>query len=755
MNDKSMPADLSRRAFLAGVGTLAVGFTLFPSLSARAASIDNRIAGIDKTLRDKNAVDAWLVLTAEGEAVIYSGKVELGTGVETALCQIVAEELAVPLAATRFVQGDTELTPDQSYTAGSKTIQNGSDPMRRAAATARRLLIERAAEALQVEPRRLVAENGWIHVEGDPSRALGYAALVGDGTFESRIDDEPAFVDPAHYALVGHSVARVDIPPKVFGQFVYVQDITRPGMWHARVIRPPTTGATTLNAVIESVDESTVPNGVQLVRRGNFLAVAAESEWQAIRAAQSVQVAWRTESMMPHPDALYATLKQRGGEGERIAGNGDVDAALAGALRTFQAEYRWPYQVHDSIGPSCAVAEVTASRATVWSGTQGVYPLRGSLADLLDMDEARVHVIYVEASGCYGHNGADDVTGDAALISQALGRPVRVQWSREDEHGWGPKGPAMVMALRAGLDADHRITAWAFDNWTPTHTTRPSRDAGAANLLAGNLARGLVPQGPAIGGDRNAPVTYVFDDYRVTTHWIPTAQSPLRPSALRTLGAIQNTFANESFIDELAFAAKTDPLAFRLRYLHEPRAVAVVEAVTQRAGWPGRAAPQRYLQNDDRRVSGRGMAYAQYENENAYVAAVVELELSIRQGIRVRRVTVAHDCGQIINPDGLRNQVEGNVLQATSRALKEEVRCNPRGITSLEWGAYPLLTFPEIPEVDIVLVDRPGQPPLGAGEATSAVIPAAIANAVFDASGIRLREVPFTRARLKQAFAAL
>ncbi|GAB2802660.1 xanthine dehydrogenase family protein molybdopterin-binding subunit [Halomonas shantousis] len=753
-----MSPELSRRAFLAGLATtgmLVVGFTLLPASAARAAGVDNSVEGLDRTPQDEESIDAWLALTAQGEAVIYSGKVELGTGIETALRQIVAEELAIPFSATRFIQGDTELTPDQRYTAGSKTIQNGSDPMRRAAATARRLLIQRAAEALQVEPRRLVAESGRIHVEGDPSRTLDYAALVGDGTFESRIDDEPAFIDPAHYALVGHSVARVDIPPKVFGQFVYVQDVTRPGMWHARVIRPPTVGTTTINATLDSVDEATLLDGVQLVRRGNFLAVAAETEWQAIRAANALRVAWRTEAGLPRQDALHDTLKSRGERDQTVDERGDIEAGLARARRTLQAEYRWPYQAHDSIGPSCAVAEVTASRATVWSGTQGVYPLRSSLADLLEMAEEDVHVIYVEASGCYGHNGADDVAGDAALISLALGRPVRVQWSREDEHGWGPKGPAMVMALQAGLDKADNVIAWAFDNWTPTHTTRPSREAGAANLLAGNLTRGLVPQGAAIGGNRNAPVSYRFDACRVTTHWIPTERSLLRPSALRTLGAIQNTFANESFIDELAFAAKTDPVALRLRYLHDPRAIAVIEAAAKRAGWQTRPSPQRYLQNDDRRVSGRGMAYAQYENENAYVAAVAELDVSVRDGIRVNRVTVAHDCGRIINPDGLKNQIEGNVLQATSRTLKEAILFDPTGITSLEWGAYPLLTFAEIPEVDIVLLERPDDPPLGAGEATSATIAAAIGNAVFDASGIRLREVPFTRACLRKAFEAL
>ncbi|MCG7600215.1 molybdopterin-dependent oxidoreductase [Halomonas sp. McH1-25] len=751
---KGLNPDLSRRTFVQGVGALAVGFALCPAV-LRAATIDNDVAGVDKTTLAKGAVDAWLVITANNELVIYSGKVELGTGVATALRQIVAEELAMPFAATRLIQGDTELTPDQGYTAGSATIQQGSDPMRRAAATARRLLIQRAADTLGVTPDRLVTEQGRIHRVGEPTRSVSYGELIGDDQFTQRIDESPAFVDPQDYTLVGQSVPRVDIPPKVFGNFVYMQDVTRPGMWHARVIRPPTVGTTTIAATLESIDEAALPAGVQLVRRGNFLAVVAETEWQAIRAAEALPVTWLTRAGLPRPDALYSSLKASGASEEVVASRGDAQSALSGAPRTFQAEYHWPYQAHDSIGPSCAVADVSERQATVWSGTQGVYPLRSALADLLGMDEGAVHVIYVEASGCYGHNGADDAAADAALISQAVRRPVRVQWSRQDEHGWGPKGPAMVMRLDAALNDDDDIVAWQFANWSPTHTTRPSAAQGAANLLAGNLALGLVPDGPQIGGDRNAPVEYAFDNYRVVTHWLPTATSPLRPSALRTLGAMQNTFANESFIDELAFAAKADPVALRLRYLKDPRAIAVVKAATQRAGWKGRPMPQRYLQIDDKSVAGQGMAFAQYENQYAYVAAVAEVELSVRRGVRVRKVTVAHDCGRIINPDGLRNQIEGNVLQATSRALKEEILFDHTGITSLEWGAYPLLTFAEIPEVEIILIDRPEQPPFGAGEPTSAVVPAAIANAIFDASGMRLRTAPFTRERLSQAFQAL
>ncbi|GAA3966207.1 xanthine dehydrogenase family protein molybdopterin-binding subunit [Allohahella marinimesophila] len=753
--NSALPEALSRRHFLKGTGAMAIGFSLLPALMPRLVAADTESAnGVRPAKASSSDVDAWLLITGRGELVIYSGKVELGTGVETALRQIVAEELLMPMAATRFIQGDTQLTPDQGYTAGSNTINQGSVPMRRAAATARRLLFERAAEQLQVQVDQLTGSDGNIHVAGDEAQAVSYASLIGNGLLEASIDQELAFLDADRYRLVGQSIPRVDIPSKVFGRFTYVHDLTVAGMLHARVIRPPDTGATRVTAELKSVDRSSIPAGVKIVQRGNFLAVVAEKEWQAISAADALKVEWHSQPRLPRMEQLYTEMRAMQSEEKTIASSGDANTALGEADETIEAVYQWPYQMHDSIGPSCSVANVTADSAEVWSSTQGVYPLRSCLADLLSMPEDAVRVIYVEGSGCYGHNGADDVSADAALISQIVGKPVRVQWSRADEHGWNPKGPAMVMVLKGGLSSEGDITSWTFDNWTPPHLTRPIARMGAKNLLAGNLASDLVPDGPAIGGDRNAGVTYRYPNYQVTTHWIPVERSPLRPSALRALGGIQNSFANESFVDELAHAAGADPVAMRLNYLQDERAIAVIKAATEKAGWQARKSPQRHLEHTDEMLSGRGMAYAQYKNGSAYVAIVAEVGVSVDTGIHVGKITVAHDCGLIINPDGLRNQIEGNVLQGISRTLKEEVIFDQIGVTSLEWGAYPILTFADIPEVDIVLLDRPELPPLGAGEPTIVAVPAAIANAVFDATGLRLRTVPFTRQRLKAAFSA-
>jgi CO/xanthine dehydrogenase Mo-binding subunit len=748
---------LSRRTFLKGAGALVVSFSLVGQVSkAMAGEPQNLMANMRSPL-NPDAVDAWLAVTANGRVIVYSGKVELGTGVETALRQIVAEELDLPFAATELIQGDTELTPNQGYTAGSKTIQQGGAQLRKAAATAQNLLLQMAAKQLSVARNRLIAKDGKISVKGLSSKSVTYTELIGNKQFNHAVNDDVRVKNPKAYVVVGDSVERVDIPPKVTGDFVYVQDVRVPGMLHGRVVRPPTTGATTINAILESVDERSiddVPGIVKVVRKGNFVGVIARSEWSAIQAARKLKVKWKTKAALPKMDDLYPALKKAASKNEVKIDRGDAASTLSKAAQKLSAVYRWPYQTHDSIGPSCAVADVGEHGATIWSGTQGVYPLRGALADLLKMSEGAIHVSYVEASGCYGHNGADDVSADAALLSQAVSRPVRVQWSRADEHGWDPKGPAMAMEMRGAVDANGDVAAWTDDVWTPAHTTRPGGRSGARNLLAGDLRDGLVPVGPDIGGDRNAPVSYDFKHYRLTMHWIPIAKSPLRPSALRSLGGIQNTFANESFMDELAAAAKADPVTFRLRHLNDPRALAVIRAAASKAGWKSRSSPKKRSNGDSGKVTGRGFSFVQYENKNAYLAAVAEVEVDFRNGnIRVKKVTVAHDCGLIINPNGLKNQIEGNVIQATSRTLKEEIKFNQTGITSLEWHAYPIITFPEIPEVDVVLIDRPHEPAVGAGEATSTVMPAAIANAVFDASGVRLRTVPFTPERVKAALA--
>ena len=687
-------------------------------------------------------VDTWLAVDAEGNVTVYSGKVELGTGVATALAQIVAEELDVPVERVRMVMGDTAQTPDEGYTAGSKTIQRGGAVLRQAAAEARQALLALAAERLGAPVERLAVGGGVVSVQGEPARSVGYGALLEGRRFDRRVSGRAPLKPPAAYTVVGRSVPRVDLAGKATGAPSFVHDLRLPGMVHGRVVRPAGVGAT-----LAGLDEASiggVPGLLRVVRRGDFVGVVAEREEQAIRAARDLKVSWRAGAPLPAMADLAAHLRGLPASDQVLVARGDVAAALRGAARRLEATYYQPYQAHASVGPSCAVADVGPDRAVVWSSTQGVYQLRGALAGLLGLPAERVRVVHLEGAGCYGHNGADDVAADAALLSQAVGRPVRVQWMRHDEHAWEPYGPAMVMAVRGGLDARGNVAAWDYQVWSPPHTARPSGDAG--RLLAAQLVAGQAPasRGSAGGGGRNAPTNYEFAASRVTGHWLAT--SPLRTSALRSLGAAANTFANESFMDELAAAAASDPVEFRLRHLADPRAIAVVRRAAELAGWQPRPSPA--ADGGAAVLSGRGIAFARYENDGAYVATVAEVEVDRASGaVRVRRVIVAHDCGLIINPDGVRNQVEGNVLQSLSRALKEEIAFDGSRVTSVDWTSYPILRFPEVPEVEVALLDRPDQPPLGAGEPATPPTAPAIANAIFDATGRRLRALPLTPLR--------
>ena len=675
-----------------------------------------------------------------------TGKVELGTGVSTALRQIVAEELDYPFEKINWIQGDTANTVDQAPTFGSQTIKRGGGQLRQAAAEAKATLLSLASVRLGVPIEQLTVTQGVISDQGDAKKKVSYADLIGGQHFNRDVTGKLKPKSTSAYNIVGKPVPRVDVPFKVTGTHIYMQDLRLPGMLHGRPIRPSTFGAK-----LVGVDESSVkdlPGLVKLVVKGNFVGVVCEREEQAIRAARDLKVTWEGSHPLPSMSELYATLRKIPSNDREAAKTGDVESALAGAAKTLNATYQWPFQLHASIGPSCGLAHVRDGEATIWSGTQGAHQLRPTIAQLLGISPANVRVVFVEASGCYGHNGADDAAADAALLSQAIGKPVRVQWMRHDEHGWEPLGPAMVIDVRGGLDAQGNVVAWDYQVWTPTHSSRPNASAGS--LLAGSLAEMPAGKPNQSGADRNANHTYNFQNNRVIVHWLNS--SPIRASALRGLGSPQNTFANESFMDELAAGSGVDPLEFRLRHLSDPRAKAVLEAAAKRAGWTNRPSPQKANQGA-RATSGRGVAFVQYDRTEAYVAAVAEVEVNQADGqVRVKRVVVAHDCGLIINPDGLRNQIEGNVIQATSRSLKEEVKFDSSMVTSLDWTSYPILRFPEIPEVAVELINRPDQPAVGAGEATTSAIPAAIANAIFDATGARLRTIPFTPDRVKAAF---
>jgi nicotinate dehydrogenase subunit B len=747
---------VSRRAFLGGSGALIVSFSLMravraqgegdqnppsapasaqPTEVAEQQPVPSPVAAPSAPPRgkiDPNEVDSWLAVGQDGNVTIFSGRVELGTGTRTALAQIAADELYVPFERISMVQGDTARAPDEGYTAGSKTIQIGGVNVRKAAAEARQALLDMAATRFGASADGLTLGGGFIALQSDPSQRVSYGDLIGDNAFNRKISDGTPLKDPSLYTVVGQSIPRLDLPGKMFGRQSYVQDLRLPGMVHGRVVHPSTIGATLAN-----VDESSIsgiPDLVKVVQNGSFLGVVAESEWGAIQAARQLSATWTPASTLPDQSQLPDWIRQQVTNDRQLVGAGDVDQALGDARNVLQATYTHPYQNHASIGPSCAVADVQGNQATVYSSTQGVYPLRGAVAQLIGVPVDNVHVVHMEGSGCYGHNGFDDAAGEAALLSQAVGRPVRVQWMRQDEHVWEPHGPAMLVDVRGAVDGQGRVSAWDYNVWTPTHSTRPG--GLAANLLPGMLVSPPPPaaENATVGGDRNAPTNYTFANNRVTVHWLNS--SPIRVSALRSLGAMANTFANESFMDELAYLASVDPLQFRLNHLDDPRALAVLQAAANQIGWQPRTAPNR---------SGRGtgIAFARYENNEAYVATAADVSVDGSTGrITLNRIAVAHDCGLIINPDGLKNQIEGNVIQSASRAILEQVAFDRSKITSDDWRSYPILRFQDIPEIDITLINHPELPALGAGEITTLTTPPAIGNAIFDATGTRLRNVP-------------
>jgi nicotinate dehydrogenase subunit B len=734
-----MELELTRRLFLQTAGALVVAFGLPVEASEQPAPTLRQSGGP----LPPNQLDSWLIIHKDGAVTVLTGKVELGTGVSTSLRQIVADELECAFEKIIWVQGDTANTVDQAPTFGSQTIKRGGSQLRQAAAEAKATMLSLAANRLGVPAESLTVVLGVISAKDDPRKKVSYAELLGGAVFNREVTDRSKPKSSSEYKFVGKPVPRVDIPTKVSGEHIYLQNLRLPNMLHGRPVRPASVGAKLISVDETSIKE--VPGLVKVVVKGNFVGVVCEREEQAIRAANQLKIKWQDVQALPAMNQLVETLQKIPSNDKPPANTGDVDAALNTSEKTLRAVYYWPYQLHGSMGPSCAVADVKSNQATIWSATQGAHQLRPTIAQLIGTPSANVRVIYVEAAGCYGHNAADDAAADAALLSQAVGKPVRVQWMRYDEHVWEPLGPAMVMEVRGGLDQQGNLTAWDFQVWTPTHSSRPNGSAGS--LLAGALTGMSAGTANQSGADRNANHTYNFKNNRVMVHWLNS--SPLRASALRGLGSPQNTFANESFMNELAAAAGVDPVQFRLRYLSDPRAKAVLEAVVKLSGWPTRLAPSQ-----PGLKSGRGVAYVRYDRTEAYVAAVVDVEVNPADGqVSVRRVFIAHDCGLIINPDGLRNQIEGNVIQATSRTLKEEVKFDRSNITSVDWTLYPILRFPEIPDVSIELINRPDQPSVGAGEATTSAIPAAIANAIFNATGVRLRTVPFTLDRLKSALA--
>ncbi len=718
---------ISRRDFLKASGALVVTF----SIANPAAGAATKIPAPKTVALDQ--VDGFLAIDATGKVTIFSGKVDLGTGVQTALAQIAAEELSVPFDMVEVIQGDTALTPDQGTTWGSLSIQVGGMQIRQACATAREALLSRGADKLGLQKGDVYAKDGQIMRLGG-GKSVSYSKLVGGSHFEMKVDAKAPIKNPSAYTIVGTPVPRIDIPGKVTGRFIYMQDFRLKGMLHARVVRP-----TAMKAGLQSLDDSAakkIPGYVTTVRKGNFVAAVAKNEWAAIRAANALKAQWSDWQGLPDKARLWDHVRATKVNKDEVLQNvGNAAQAMQAGAKTLAATYDFAINTHGSIGPSCAVAEFKDGKLTVWSASQATHLLRKQLANMLSMKPEDVRCPYIEGSGCYGRNGHEDAAADAALIAREIGKPVRVQWSRADEHGWDPKGPPTLLDHRAALDAGGNVVAWESTVYIPD---RPK--GFEVTLVAAELS-GL-PKDAAFPGNihQSLAIPYTVPNIRATAKWL--AETPFKPSWIRTPGRLQNTYANECFLDECAAAAGVDPLEFRRRNLKDPRGLELIERLARLASWqPGSG--RRSASGDI--ATGRGVSYVKYELVRTYVGVVAEVTVNRKTGkIKAERFYVAHDCGQIINPDGLKNQIEGNVVQTVSRTLIEDLQFNRSTVTSIDWKTYPILTFPDVPEVVIDLIDRPAEKPWGAGEPTAAVIPSAISNAVYDAIGVRLRSVPFT-----------
>jgi len=733
-----MTIHASRRDVLKAGGALVVSFSLPGALGETLAQGAKPVALTE--------VDSFLAIDAGGVVTLYSGKVDLGTGVATALPQMVADELDVPLDRVKLVQGDTALTPDQGTTWGSLSIQIGGMQLRNAAATAKAALLDEAAKRLGAKQDELKVVDGVVSAG---NKRVSYGELVGGKSFALKLDHaKPAAgKDPKDYKLVGKPVPRVDIPDKVMGRFTYMQDFRVPGMLHGRVVRPPAIAAT-----LESVDEASIKDilgVVKVVREGNFLGVVAESEWDAIKAAEKLKASWSKSQTLPDAAKLWDEVRASKVAKDEVTSNvgNTADAMGQAGAKTLKATYDFAIHTHGSIGPSCAVAEFKDGKLTSWSASQATHNLRKQLATMFGLPADNVRCIYIEGSGCYGRNGHEDAAADAALLAKAVGRPVRVQWSRADEHGWDPKGPPTLVDLRAAVDGAGAVTAWESEFFIPQQTAGSFNVPLVAATLTGMPAGDDIAPGNIF---QNSAIPYKLANVKTVCRRLAT--TPFRPSWIRTPGRMQNTYANECFIDELAAAANADPVEFRLKYLdpNDKRGIEVLNRAAALAKWDKRPSPRRDQRGDV--VTGRGVAYCKYELARTYIAAVAEVEVKRSSGdIRVTKFYLAHDCGQIINPDGLRNQLDGNVIQTISRTLIEELKYDRSAVTSLDWESYPILRFPQIPELVYDLIDRPNERPWGAGEPSASVVPPAISNAVFDAVGGRLRSVPFTPEKVTAA----
>jgi len=743
--------EITRRRLLQSGGVVMVSSLFVSPLSALASTpATSKVADIPL-----DRVNSFIAMSADGKVTAFNGHVDLGTGVRTSLAQIVADEIGVRFEDVTMILGDTNRTPNQGPTIASSTLQVSAVPLRQAAAQVREMLTALAAKAIKLPAEQLRAEQGFVFVEAHPAKRLSYAQLAEGQDLNLPLDTSVQLKSVKESQYVGKPVARVDIPAKVTGQLTYVHDMRLPGMLHGRVVRPPYAGADSsapLGDSLISVDKASIahlPGIVEVVVIKDFIGIVAEREEQAIAAMRQLKVEWKKWAGLPDLslDKLHDTLAATPKTDRMLRNDAGTDEALAGLHIHADADYVWPYHLHASIGPSCALADVTAEKAEVWSGTQNPHDLRKDLAKLLDRAPEQVHINRMEASGCYGRNCADDVSADALLLSQAVGKPVRVQLMREQESGWEPKGTGQLIRVRGGLDKQLQVAAYELK------TSYPSNNAVTLPLVL----TGKVPNTADVQqmGDRTAIPQYEYPHMRVLSQ---DAAPIVRASWMRGVSALPNVFAHESWIDEMAYLAGQDPIAYRLQYLKDDRAIKLIAALKKQCNWQDGPAHRQPAPADQEVVTGRGFAYARYFHSKfpgfgaAWAAWVCDLSVNRKTGqIKIDKIFVAHDCGRMINPAGVKHQVHGNIIQSTSRVLKEFATFDGAGTTSLEWGGYPILRFDELPQVDIQLLDYPDEPPMGAGESASVPSAAAVGNALFDALGLRMREVPFTPERVLKA----
>jgi len=781
-NAEATDPGASRRDFLRSAGIMMIGF----GVAAKAPQLSAQSPITPTGVVDVNQVDNWVAIGADESVTCFTGKVELGQGTRTFQYQLIAEELNVSLNRVNLVMGITGITPDQGSTSGSQSTitEFGTAGLRTALDTARDALLLLASQQLDAPVEALSVRNGVVRVTADPSRKVSYGQLVYGKRFNLTLNAKAVIKDPKTWTVLGTSVPRVDIPAKATGQFQYVQNVRLPGMLHGKVVRPQTVGAHFVSMDASSL--SGMAGSPQAVQVKDFVGVVADSEWHAIQAAAALNVNWSTGDTLPAQATLYSSfMTSQPTQDSYTTDSGDVDQMMSGAAQVFKATYLQPYQIHGSIGTSCAVADVRGTGKTaqvkIWSCTQEVYPVRDSVSTLLGFDPAKVQVIFTDGSGCYGLNGADTVAFDAAILSQAVQAPVRVQYSRKDEMTAADHyGPAYIINNKVAVDKNGQIMSWDYEAWTLSKGNRAAA-ATPGNVVTGGLLGFPVPtitvtttkpSPPAtFGNNGNVACNYVIGNaggggtgtVRSSRFLSHSIASPFFTGPLRSPARLQNTFAHESFMDEIASALKVDPVDYRLRHIGTtelptgvggPRLATVLKAAAQAANWDTRPSPKPNIPKTGV-VTGRGISCVLYEGQNGYCALVAEVSVDLASGlITVTRLVASQDSGPVSNPNGMRNQMEGGALQGMSRAMHEEVKWNNRAgvITTADWLSYPVFQFGDpLPEILCVVLNNPDKPSWGSGECTITTVGSAIANAVFDATGVRMRQIPFTPANFLAA----